>query len=73
MNFRKLSLVFMSPIHPIYDLNTQKDADFHKEFESAVENAIALQKHYVIKEILFLLQFYPIDDPKTRKDPEFHE
>ena len=63
----------MSPIHPIYDLNTQKDVEFHKEFESAVKNAIALQKHYVFKEILFLLQIYPIDDPKTRNDAEFHE
>ncbi len=73
MHLQKLSIVFMSPIHPIYDLNTQKDAEFHEEFESAVENAIALQKHNVFKEILFLLQFYPIDDPKTRNDAEFHE
>ena len=53
MYLQKLSFVFMSPIHPIYDQNTQKDAEFRKEFESAVENAIALQKHYVFKEILF--------------------
>ncbi len=63
----------MSPIYPIYDMKTQKDAEFHKEFESAVENAIALQKHVVFKEILFLLQIYPIYDPKTRNDAEFHE
>ena len=73
MIFQKLSLVFLSPIYPIYDQKTQKDAEFHKEFESAVENAIALQKHYVFKEILFLLQIYQIYDPKTPKDAEFHE
>ena len=50
--FQKLSFVFLSPIYPIYVPKTQKDAEFHKEFESAVENAIALQKHIVLKEIL---------------------
>ena len=73
MNFQKSSLVFLSPIYPIYDPKTPKDAEFHKEFESDVENAIAPQKHVVFKEILILLQIYPIYDPKTRKDAEFHE
>ncbi len=73
MYFQKLSLVFLSPIYPIYDPTTQKDAEFRKEFESAVENAIALQKHNVFKEILLLLQIYPIYDPKTRRDAEFRE
>ena len=73
MHFQKLSLVFLSPIYPIYDLNTQRDAEFHKEFESAVENAIALQKRNVFKEILLLLQIYLIYDLKTRKDAEFRE
>ncbi len=71
MNFPKLSLVFLSPIHPIYDPKTPKYAEFHKEFESDVENASALQKHNVFKEILLLLQIHPIYDPKTRKDAEF--
>ena len=71
--FQKLSLVFMSPIYPIYDLKTEKDAEFRKEFESAVENAIALRKHDVFKEILLLLQICPIYDPKMRNDAEFHE
>ena len=73
MYFQKLSLVFPSPIYPIYDPKTPEDAEFRKEFESAVENDIALQKHVVLKEILLLLQFYPIDDPKARNDAEFHE
>ena len=73
MNFQKLSLVFLSPIYPIYDPKTQKDAEFHKEFESAVENAIAPQKDVVFKEILFLPEICPIYDPKTRNDAEFHE
>ena len=55
----------------MYDLKTPKATEFHKEFESAVENAIALQKHNVFKEILFLLQIYPIYDPETRNDAEF--
>ena len=71
--FQKLSLVFMSPTHPIYDPKTPKDAEFHKEFESAVENAIVPQKLVIFKEILLLLQIYPIYDPKTRKDAEFRE
>ena len=69
--FQKLSLVFLSPIYPIYDPKTPKDAEFHKEFESDVENVIALQKHVVFKEILFLLEIYPIYDPKTRKMRNF--
>ena len=73
MIFQKLSLVFLSPIYPIYDPKTPKDAEFHEEFESAVENSIALQKHIVFKEILFLLQIDPIYDPKTPKDAEFPE
>ncbi len=73
MIFRKLPLVFLSPIYPIYDLQTPKDAEFHKEFESDVENAIALQKHVVFKEILFSLEIYPIYDPKTPEDEEFRE
>ena len=73
MNFQKLPLVLRSPIYPIHDPKTPKDAEFRKEFESAVENAIALQKRAVLKEILFLLQIYPIYDPKTRKDAEFRE
>ena len=71
--FQKFSLVFLSPIYPIYDPKTPRDAEFHKEFESAVANAIALQKHVVFKEILLLLQIYPIYDPKMRKDAEFRE
>ena len=65
VHFQKVSFAFMSPILPIYDLNTQKDAEFHKEFESAVENAIALQKHIVFKEILLLLQIYLIFSCQT--------
>ncbi len=66
-----MSLVFLSPIHPIHDLNSQKDAEFRKEFESAVENAIAPQKRDVFKEILFFLQIDLIYDPKMRKDAVF--
>ena len=73
MYVRKLSLVFLSPIYPIYDPKTPKDSEFHKEFESDVENTIALRKHTVFKEILFSLEIYPIYDPKTPKDAEFHE
>ena len=72
MCFQKLRLVFLSPIHPIYDPKTPKDAELHKEVESAVENAIALQKHDVFKEILSLLAIYPIYDLKAPTDAEFH-
>ena len=73
VDFRKLLLVFLSPIYPIYDPKTPKDAEFHEEFESDVESVIALQKHIVFKEILLLLQIYPIYDLKMRKDAEFRE
>ena len=51
MNCQKLTLDFLSPIYPIYDPKTPKDAEIRNEFESDVENAIALQKHNVLKEI----------------------
>ena len=54
-------------------IRIHKKTEFHKESESAVENAIALQKRYVFKEIQLSLQIYLFHDLKTRKDAEFRE
>ena len=50
---RKLYDVFPSKIFRNYDLKTPKDAEFRAESEFDDENAVALQKHFVFKEILF--------------------